>query len=86
MRNPKDKVSPTRCQFATAWVLANSCVTSAICGPRAKAQLADYLGALDCRLSPESEALVDALVTPGNRSTPSYRDPMEPIEGGPAAS
>lgn len=76
----------TASQFATAWVMANRCVTSVICGPRTEAQLADYLGALDRRLSPESEALVDALVTPGSPSTPTYRDPMEPIEGRPAAS
>jgi aryl-alcohol dehydrogenase (NADP+) len=81
-----ESLGMTASQFATAWVLANSSVTSVICGPRTEAQLADYLGALGHRLSAESEALVDALVTPGNPSTPSYRDPMEPIEGRPTAT
>lgn len=76
----------TASQFATAWVLANRCVTSVIRGPRTETELVDHLGALDRRLSRESELLVDTLVAPGNPSAPSYRDPMEPIEGRPAAS
>ena len=71
----------TASQFATAWVLANKYVTSVICGPRTSSQLADYVGAVDRRLSPECEALVDRLVVPGHPSTPGYRDPMEPNEG-----
>ncbi len=38
-------------QFATAWVLANRIVTSVIVGPRTEAQFADYLGALEVRLT-----------------------------------
>jgi aryl-alcohol dehydrogenase-like predicted oxidoreductase len=68
-------------QFAMAWVLANGLVTSVICGPRTEAQLAEYIGALDRRLPPDCEALVDSLVVPGHPSTPGYRDPMEPVEG-----
>jgi aryl-alcohol dehydrogenase-like predicted oxidoreductase len=68
-------------QFAMAWVLHNSLVTSAICGPRTEVQLADYIGALDHRLPADCEALVDSLVVPGHPSTPGYRDPMEPVEG-----
>ena len=68
-------------QFATAWVLANQIVTSVIAGPRTQAQLADYLGAVDVRLGPEDEALVDRLVAPGHNSTPGYSDPMERPEG-----
>jgi aryl-alcohol dehydrogenase (NADP+) len=71
----------TASQFAVAWVLANRLVTSVICGPRTEAQLADYIGALDKKLTPEGEALVDSLVAPGDPSTPGYRDPMEPVEG-----
>ncbi|MGQ0664173.1 MAG: aldo/keto reductase [Pseudomonadota bacterium] len=73
-------------QFAVGWVLNNKLVTSAIAGPRTHDQWQDYLGALSCRLTPEDEALVDSLVTPGHPSTPGYNDPAYPIEGRPAAS
>jgi len=68
-------------QFAVAWVLSNRLVTSVIAGPRTEAQLGDYLGALECRLTAEDEALVDSLVAPGHPSTPGYIDPVEPVEG-----
>ena len=68
-------------RFAVAWVLNNRLVTSVIAGPRTEAQLADYLGALECRLTAEDEALVDSLVAPGHPSTPGYIDPAEPVEG-----
>jgi aryl-alcohol dehydrogenase (NADP+) len=71
----------TASQFAVAWVLENRLVTSVICGPRTQAQLADYIAALDRRLTPDCEALVDRLVPPGHPSTPGYRDPMDPMEG-----
>ena len=71
----------TASQFAVAWVLANRLVTSVICGPRTQAQLADYIAALDRRLTADCEALVDSLVAPGHPSTPGYRDPMDPMEG-----
>ena len=71
----------TASQFAVAWLLENRLVTSVICGPRTQAQLADYIGALDRRLTADCEALVDSLVVPGHPSTPGYRDPMEPLEG-----
>ncbi len=68
-------------RFAVAWVLNNRLVTSVIAGPRTEAQLGDYLGALECRLTAEDEALVDSLVAPGHPSTPGYIDPAEPVEG-----
>ncbi|MGH7122934.1 MAG: aldo/keto reductase, partial [Stellaceae bacterium] len=68
-------------QFAVAWVLNNRLVTSVIGGPRTEAQLRDYLGALEVRLTAEDEALVDSLVAPGHPSTPGYIDPAEPVEG-----
>jgi aryl-alcohol dehydrogenase (NADP+) len=71
----------TASQFAVAWVLENRLVTSVICGPRSPVQLADYIAALDRRLTADCETLVDALVAPGHPSTPGYRDPMEPLEG-----
>jgi aryl-alcohol dehydrogenase (NADP+) len=68
-------------QFALAWVLNNSFVSSAIAGPRTEAQWTEYLGALGYRFTPEDEALVDSLVPTGHPSTPGYNDPAYPIEG-----
>jgi aryl-alcohol dehydrogenase-like predicted oxidoreductase len=67
--------------FATAWVLANRHVSAVIAGPRTFEQWQDYLGALDVTITPEDEALVDALVKPGHPSTPGYSDPLYPIAG-----
>jgi aryl-alcohol dehydrogenase (NADP+) len=68
-------------QFAVAWVLNSSFVTSVIAGPRTEAQWDDYIRALDYRFTAEDEALIDRLVTPGHPSTPGYNDPAYPIEG-----
>jgi aryl-alcohol dehydrogenase-like predicted oxidoreductase len=67
--------------FATAWVLAHKAVSSVIAGPRTLAQWTDYLGALDCVISADDEALVDSLVRPGHPSTPGYNDPAYPLDG-----
>ncbi len=67
--------------FATAWVLANRYVSAVIAGPRTLAQLEDYYPAVDLTISPEEEALVDSLVTPGHASTPGYNDPSYPFFG-----
>ena len=56
--------------FATAWVLASKAVSAVIAGPRTLAQWQDYLGALDCVIGADDEALVDSLVKPGHPSTP----------------
>ncbi len=66
--------------FASAWVLAQRAVSAVIAGPRTLAQWQDYLGALDCVISAEDEALVDSLVKPGHPSTPGYSDPQYPLE------
>ncbi len=68
-------------RFAVAWVLNNRLVTSVIAGPRTEKQLGDYLAALEYRVTPEDEALVNSLVPAGHPSTPGYIDPMEPVEG-----
>ena len=65
----------TPAQFATAWVLAHEAVSSVIAGPRTLAQWQAYLPAADWALTPEDEAVVDALVTPGHPSTPGFNDP-----------
>jgi aryl-alcohol dehydrogenase-like predicted oxidoreductase len=67
--------------FATAWVLANQTVSAAIAGPRTLGQWQDYLGALECAITPEDEDLVDSLVAPGHPSTPGYNDPNYPLTG-----
>jgi aryl-alcohol dehydrogenase-like predicted oxidoreductase len=64
-------------QFALAWVLHNRLVTGAIAGPRTEAQWEEYVGALDCRITAEDEALVDRLVAPGHPSSQGYNDPRE---------
>ena len=65
--------------FATAWVLANKAVSSAIAGPRTYEQWTDYFGVLDVALDAADEALVDSLVAPGHPSTPGYNDPAYPL-------
>jgi aryl-alcohol dehydrogenase-like predicted oxidoreductase len=67
--------------FATAWVLAHKAVSSVIAGPRTLAQWTDYLGALDCVIGADDEAMVDSLVRPGHPSTPGYNDPAYPLDG-----
>jgi aryl-alcohol dehydrogenase-like predicted oxidoreductase len=67
--------------FATAWVLANRCVSAVITGPRTLAQWEDYFGALECSIGADDEALVDSLVKPGHPSTPGYTDPAYPLAG-----
>jgi aryl-alcohol dehydrogenase-like predicted oxidoreductase len=67
--------------FATAWVLANQRVSAVIAGPRTLAQWMDYFGALSVEITPEDEALVDRLVSPGHPSTPGYNDPVYPLNG-----
>ena len=68
-------------QFAIAWLLNSTFVTSAIGGPRTLEQWIDYEGALSYRLVAEDEALIDRLVTPGHPSTPGFNDPAYPLEG-----
>ena len=69
----------TLAQFATAWVLANSAVSSVIAGPRTLKQWQDYLPALAYAVTTEDEALVDSFVRPGHPSTPGYTDPAYPL-------
>lgn len=68
-------------QFALGWVLNNALVSAAIAGPRTEEHWRDYLASLAYRFTPEDEALVDRLVTPGHPSTPGYSDPAYPLEG-----
>jgi aryl-alcohol dehydrogenase-like predicted oxidoreductase len=70
-------------QFAVAWVLANPIVTSAIIGPRTLEQYEDYLQALNCRITPDDEAVVDRLVPPGEHTGWGFTDPSYPVRGRP---
>lgn len=67
--------------FATAWVLNNALVTSAIAGPRTFEQWRAYMGALEFKLNAEDEAFVDELVSPGYSSTHGYHDPAHRVSG-----
>ncbi len=71
----------TLVHWATAWVLNNRAVTSAIAGPRTLEQWTSYLGALDYKWTADDEALANSLVTPGHPSTPGFNDPAYPLEG-----
>jgi len=67
--------------WATAWVLNNRTISSAIAGPRTFEQWTSYLGALDYTWTPEDEALANSLVPAGHASSHGYTDPQYPVEG-----
>lgn len=68
-------------QFAIAWCLANPNVTSVILGPRTMEQFDDNFGALNVQITADDEALVDALVPPGEHSGKGFPDTAYPITG-----
>ncbi|WP_428554190.1 aldo/keto reductase [Pseudomonas edaphica] len=68
-------------EFAIAWVLNNSAVSSAIVGPRTEAQWDAYTGALGVKITAEDEAFIDSLVTPGHSSTPGFNDVSHFVSG-----
>jgi aryl-alcohol dehydrogenase-like predicted oxidoreductase len=74
-----DRKGVSLTHFATAWVLVHRAVSAVIAGPRTLQQWQDYLGALECTIDAEDEALVDSLVKPGHPSTPGYNDPAYPL-------
>jgi len=76
----------TPSNFALAWVLANSIVTSVIIGPRTREQLEDNLECLDLVITAEDEAFVDRLVPPGEHSGKGFQDSAYPIVGRPTRS
>ena len=76
-----ERQGTTAAHFAINWVLNNSCVTSAIVGPRTEQHLEDYIAALGYTFTAEDEALVNELVATGHPSSPGYNDPGYPIEG-----
>ncbi|KPB48840.1 aldo/keto reductase [Pseudomonas tremae] len=68
-------------EFAIAWVLNNQAVTSAIVGPRTEQQWDGYTKALAVKITPEDEAFIDSLVTPGHASTPGFNDVQHFVSG-----
>jgi len=71
----------TLTQFSLAWCLANPLLTAVIIGPRTMAQLDDNMGCLSCRITPEDEAAVDSLVSPGEHTGRGFNDPLFPVTG-----
>ena len=68
-------------QWAVAWVLNNSAVSSVIAGPRTFEQWVMYPGALDYRWTAEDEAVANSLTAAGHPSTPGFNDPRYPVLG-----
>jgi aryl-alcohol dehydrogenase-like predicted oxidoreductase len=68
-------------EFAIAWVLNNSAVTSAIVGPRTESQWDAYTKAQAVTITAEDEAFIDSLVTPGHASTPGFNDVSHFVSG-----
>ncbi len=73
--------STTASVLAIHWVLRNKSVSSVIAGPKAQDQWSSYLDALNYEYTAEDEAFLSALVPAGHNSTPSYIDPVYPVEG-----
>ncbi|MNO57309.1 L-glyceraldehyde 3-phosphate reductase [compost metagenome] len=73
-------------EFAIAWVLNNTRVSSAIVGPRTEAQWDTYAGALEVKITAEDETFIDSLVTPGHASTPGFNDVAHFVSGRQARS
>ena len=67
--------------FATAWVINNALVTSAIAGPRTFEQWRDYVRALDVALTPDDETFIDELVSHGYASTHGFHDATHFVSG-----
>jgi aryl-alcohol dehydrogenase-like predicted oxidoreductase len=70
-------------QFALAWCLANSILTSVILGPRTMEQFDDNVASLQVNITAEDETFVDRLVPPGEHSGKGFNDPLYPVTGRP---
>jgi aryl-alcohol dehydrogenase-like predicted oxidoreductase len=71
----------TAVAWATAWVLANTTVSSVLAGPRTLQQWQGYLAALDFEWGREDEEFLDRRVPAGHPSTPGFTDPRYPLTG-----
>lgn len=70
-------------QFALAWCLANSIITSIILGPRTMEQYEDNLGCLNVSVTEADERFIDGIVPLGEHSGKGFPDPLYPIIGRP---
>lgn len=68
-------------QFALAWCLANSTITSIVLGPRTKEQFDDNLQALAVSITDEDEQFVNQIVPAGEHSGKGFQDPQYPVLG-----
>ena len=68
-------------QFALAWVLANSIISSVIVGPRTMEQFDDNVGCLELTIGDEDEAFIDDLVPAGEHSGKGFQDTAYPVTG-----
>ena len=68
-------------QFALAWCMANSVLSSVIIGPRTEAQFDDNLQCLNIQITEEDERFIDSLVPPGEHSGRGFQDKAYPITG-----
>jgi aryl-alcohol dehydrogenase-like predicted oxidoreductase len=68
----------TLSQFALAWCMQQSGVTSPIIGPRTMEQLEDNLEALAVTITEEDRKAIDGIVRPGTHVTPYYEAEFGP--------
>ncbi len=68
----------TMAQFALAWTVEQTGVTSPIIGPRTMEQLEDNLGALDVEVTQEDRHTVNELVPPGRAVSKFYEADFGP--------
>ncbi len=65
-------------QFALAWVMSRPAVTAPLVGPRTLEQLQDNLGAIDVEITAEDDAVVDAVIKPGENAAEFYEASFAP--------
>lgn len=68
-------------QFAIAWCMANSVLTSVIIGPRTMAQFDDNAGGLNVTITAEDEKFIDSLIPTGEHTGKGFQDTAYPITG-----
>jgi aryl-alcohol dehydrogenase-like predicted oxidoreductase len=76
-----DKKGVAMSHFALAWCLANPILTSVIIGPRTMEQFDDNMGCLGVTITAEDEAVINAIIPPGEHSGKGFSDPAYPVTG-----
>lgn len=62
--------------IALAWNLSRAFISSVLIGPRTESQLDEYLKALDIKLTPKDEELINSVSTPGEHVVSYYGEPL----------